>query len=384
MKSILCFELKRCFGSKRLYLSLLTGIVISLLHIIFGVLPLTQWLSSWQGDFFLTPHSAYGHWIGMDSSTVWPTLLYMLLPFLCAFPFSDTVSWDFNTGYVMQIFVRRKKSTYLFAKALTIFIASAFLTATILFFDFAGTALYLPLVRPEALTNLYGISNRSLMAHLFYHKPLQYTVIYIIMDALLVGAWEIIALAVSVATRNPLQPALFPLLVLSFAIGLRITRLNGSYLATEDCYGYPQKPIEWNGLKIELIGAEIVDGEAFLQEYNIDRESIFSDSLSEKYALFHISVTKVSDSPLLTYYRFDYCGAEKDGWRNLVSPEIFESLNPLAKKPSQLSVGETEELAMAIGLHKDAFRNTEWSNLSTSDISLVMSVYPQKVILQSS
>lgn len=89
-------------------------------------------------------------------------------------------------------------------------------------------------------------------------------------------------------------------------------------------------------------------------------------------------MTKVSDSPLLTYYRFDYCGAEKDGWRNLVSPEIFESLNPLAKKPSQLSVGETEELAMAIGLHKDAFRNTEWSNLSTSDISLVMSVYPQK------
>lgn len=169
MKSILCFELKRCFGSKRLYLSLLTGIVISLLHIIFGVLPLTQWLSSWQGDFFLTPHSAYGHWIGMDSSTVWPTLLYMLLPFLCAFPFSDTVSWDFSTGYVMQIFVRRKKSAYLFAKALTIFIASAFLTATILFFDFAGTALYLPLVRPEALTNLYGISNRSLMAHLFYH-----------------------------------------------------------------------------------------------------------------------------------------------------------------------------------------------------------------------
>lgn len=213
MKSILCFELKRCFGSKRLYLSLLTGIVISLLHIIFGVLPLTQWLSSWQGDFFLTPHSAYGHWIGMDSSTVWPTLLYMLLPFLCAFPFSDTVSWDFNTGYVMQIFVRRKKSTYLFAKALTIFIASAFLTATILFFAFAGTALYLPLVRPEALTNLYGISNRSLMAHLFYHKPLQYTVIYIIMDALLVGAWEIIALAVSVATRNPLQPALFPFLL---------------------------------------------------------------------------------------------------------------------------------------------------------------------------
>lgn len=65
-------------------------------------------------------------------------------------------------------------------------------------------------------------------------------------------------------------------------------------------------------------------------------------------------------------------------------PRKFRIAEPSGKKPSQLSVGETEELAMAIGLHKDAFRNTEWSNLSTSDISLVMSVYPQKVILQSS
>ncbi len=72
------------------------------------------------------------------------------------------------------------------------------------------------------------------------------------------------------------------LLVLSFAIGLRITRLNGSYLATEDCYGYPQKPIDWNGLKINCSVLKLLTGKAFLQEYNIDRESIFSDSLSEK------------------------------------------------------------------------------------------------------
>lgn len=107
MKSILCFELKRCFGSKRLYLSLLTGIVISLLHIIFGVLPLTQWLSSWQGDFFLllTLHTGIGSgWT--PHCLAYP--LYMLLPFLCAFPFSDTVSWDFSTGYVMQILCAEK------------------------------------------------------------------------------------------------------------------------------------------------------------------------------------------------------------------------------------------------------------------------------------
>ena len=95
---------------------------------------------------------------------------------------------------------------------------------------------------------------------------------------------------------GPLRPPQSPMVV---APPLPCGRASSRHLATEDCYGYPQKPIEWNGLKIELIGAEIVDGEAFLQEYNIDRESIFSDSLSEKYALFHISVTKVSDMALV-------------------------------------------------------------------------------------
>ena len=53
------------------------------------------------------------------------------------------------------------------------------------------------------------------------------------------------------------------LLVLSFAIGLRITRLNGSYLATEDCYGYPQKPIEWNGLKVRTVSYICDEGVGF-------------------------------------------------------------------------------------------------------------------------
>lgn len=71
-------------------LALMAGGLISVCHIIFSVLPLVQWLDSWQGDFFLTPHSVYGHWIGMDVSTIWPTLLYLLFPLFAALPCADS------------------------------------------------------------------------------------------------------------------------------------------------------------------------------------------------------------------------------------------------------------------------------------------------------
>ena len=140
--------------------------------------------------------------------------------------------------------------------------------------------------------------------------------------------------------------------------------------------------MEWP--EIELIGAEIVDGEAFLQEYNIDRESIFGFPVRKVRTVSYICDEGVG-FPIVDILSFLIIAERKKMAGEIWFPRKFSNrLNPLAKKPSQLSVGETEELAMAIGLHKDAFRNTEWSNLSTSDISLVMSVYPQKVILQSS
>ena len=82
MKELLQFELKRCFHGRKFLFALTAGAVISICHIIFSVLPLVQWLDGWQGDLFLTPHSVYGHWIGMDAATIWPTLLYLLFPLI--------------------------------------------------------------------------------------------------------------------------------------------------------------------------------------------------------------------------------------------------------------------------------------------------------------
>lgn len=213
MKELLCFELKRCFHGKKLVLALMAGGLISVCHIIFSVLPLVQWLDSWQGDFFLTPHSVYGHWIGMDVSTIWPTLLYLLFPLFAALPCADSAFWDFHSGYCMQIISRGKKRHALFAKWITVFISGAFVVLVTLWFDFLLCALFLPMVHPEALTNLYGITDHSIFAEWFYTVPLLYISLYILLDAVLLGAWGCLVLVSSVLLSNRLPCAIAPFLL---------------------------------------------------------------------------------------------------------------------------------------------------------------------------
>lgn len=216
MADILFFELRRCFTSRKMYFSIGFGLVLVLGHTVFSVLPLIKWLDSWQGDFFLTPHSAYGHWIGMDSATVWPTLLYMLFPFLASIPFSDTVFWDFDSGYSTQILSRTSKEKYLLSKAATVFVSGCLLAMLILFADFFATSFFLPMVIPEATTNLYGINNQSLFPELFYHQPFAYTLLYIWLDGILLGAWNCLIFASSVLLRDRIQALLSPYLFYLF------------------------------------------------------------------------------------------------------------------------------------------------------------------------
>ena len=106
MGNIVRFELSRALDGVRFRISVAVGLVISILHFSTNVLPLVKWLDAWQGDPFLTPHSAYGHWIGMDSSTVWPVLLFMVLPLLATLPAADSYWWDRDSGYFYQIRLR--------------------------------------------------------------------------------------------------------------------------------------------------------------------------------------------------------------------------------------------------------------------------------------
>ena len=162
----------------------------------------------------------------------------------------------------------------------------------------------------------------------------------------------------------------------------RVYQLNQRYPSAQTITGTQNAPITWNGLKIELLNCELVPQESFFSAYEVIASSIFSDSLAEQYAIFSVAITKLEENESQNHFYLDYCGAEKDGWKNLISPELFQALNPNAKQVSQMSVGETQNFLLAIGLHQAAFTKQNWKNVRIDQLSLVLSIYPEKISLQ--
>lgn len=161
-----------------------------------------------------------------------------------------------------------------------------------------------------------------------------------------------------------------------------VYQLNQRYPSAQTITGTQNAPITWNGLKIELLNGELVPQESFFSAYEVIASSIFSDSLAEQYAIFSVAITKLEENESQNHFYLDYCGAEKDGWKNLISPELFQALNPNAKQVSQMSVGETQNFLLAIGLHQAAFTKQNWKNVRIDQLSLVLSIYPEKISLQ--
>ena len=162
----------------------------------------------------------------------------------------------------------------------------------------------------------------------------------------------------------------------------RVYQLNQRYPSAQTITGTQNAPITWNGLKIELLNGELVPQESFFSAYEVIASSIFSDSLAEQYALFNVSITKLEENESQAHFYLDYCGAEKGGWKNLISPELFRALNPHAKPVIEMGVGETQNFLLAIGLHEAAFKKQNWQNLRIEQLSLVLSIYPEKISLQ--
>lgn len=162
----------------------------------------------------------------------------------------------------------------------------------------------------------------------------------------------------------------------------RVYQLNQRYPSAQTITGTQNAPITWNGLCIELLNGELIPQESFFSAYEVNGSSIFSDSLAEQYALFNVSITKLEENESQAHFYLDYCGAEKGGWKNLISPELFRALNPHAKPVIEMGVGETQNFLLAIGLHEAAFKKQNWKNVRIDQLSLVLSIYPEKISLR--
>lgn len=222
MRRALRFEFSRALGGTRFRFAAGAGLAIVLGHFFDSVLPLTRWLNAWEDDPLSLPHSAYSHWIGMDLATVWPVLLFLLLPLLAALPAADSAWWDRDSGYRSQIWLRCAPGRYRAAKAAAVF-GSAFLAAAIpLTADLLLTTAALPCIPPEPATGLFPLGDSNLFGELFYRRPMAYLAGYLLYDCAFIAAWTMPALAAGrwLNHRSQVLLAPFLLFLLAYFAGL--------------------------------------------------------------------------------------------------------------------------------------------------------------------
>lgn len=163
---------------------------------------------------------------------------------------------------------------------------------------------------------------------------------------------------------------------------LRIAVLNHQYPNAERITGTLENSVTWNGMEIQLTSAQIINGGEFEEHYSITPVLLPSADTADYYALFSVSITRISENDKQSQFRLEYCGAENNGWHNLIDVDTFRYLNPDSIHISQMSIGDTQNFLLAFCLYESAFKSSYWENLSIDDFSLVLSVYPQKVTLR--
>lgn len=208
MKKLLKVECKRIFSGKTFYLCLGIGAVLCiwLLGIqIMEVNAFNQLIREYGTEKvgLYYPRSLYNSFIGLDYAYLPSTIFYTILPLLVTLPHAISYYRDKKSGYIKNILVKAKRRDYYAAKYLSVFLSGFSVTLIILSFSLWISALFFPALLPEVTTGTYcPFTDSAMLAELFYSHPLVYTIIYILIDAVFLGAIATIALGISCYADN--------------------------------------------------------------------------------------------------------------------------------------------------------------------------------------
>lgn len=187
----------RVVKRKNFYIALLTGCLLSILYVIYDVLPYCDPVYH---------HSVYDIWIGTYTGSIFAMTFYLLIPFLVSFPMADFYLSDRLSGYYDHIKIRRKEKKYLVNLYLSNFITGGIITSVPMLLNVYLCYLFV-LDRPIDLiaeethnVSLYG--GEVLFPGLYYDHPLLHIFITIFLAFVIGGLIANIALAVSPWTRN--------------------------------------------------------------------------------------------------------------------------------------------------------------------------------------
>ena len=206
-------ELSRAIKSWRFAVSLIFVILLVCIHQIFFIIPQSQYLDLFSGDPMMCPHSLFNKWIGLDFGGFMSLALYWLFPLIAAFPFADSYFWDVQKGYAENILVRCSRAKYLRAKLLAVGISSALLVLIPLVLDLFLTAMWIPAITPQPITNTFPVTYLEMWSKIYYLHPWLYVALYTLLDSVFISTTIVCSVAIGKFCSNSFEVLLLPFVI---------------------------------------------------------------------------------------------------------------------------------------------------------------------------
>jgi hypothetical protein len=215
MKNLYRFELKRLLHSIGFWVALCTGMIISIIDIIFNGIPMSKYVvepSEALEYTLLSPIKVCENWMG--ATYYWNgKILLLMLPLLATMPFAYTFYKDNVNGVYNSICTRISKKYYKRCKFVVTFLSGAFVTGFPFLFNYMAYLTLMPSINPEPGSVSDHLGTKSYFADIYYEHVNVYILVSIIMIALFGGAMAVTALYASFYVNKIYTVYVYPCLL---------------------------------------------------------------------------------------------------------------------------------------------------------------------------
>lgn len=220
------FELKRCMKGRGFKAAVVISLILAAGHFIAfcicflhneygGIITdkaAAKMISEGQSVLGIYPANLYEGFIGGEQYTFWNGVYFYLLPIIAVLPFGTSFFEDEESGYIKNIYVKKKKEIYLGCKYAVTFISGGIAAGLPYVLSFLINAVYVPAIKPNQLAKHDVVNQLTNMSDWYFEKPLLYFGVYLLIIMLCGGIFAVLSLCVSFLAKNILFVMFFPFL----------------------------------------------------------------------------------------------------------------------------------------------------------------------------
>lgn len=224
MGSVLKIELKKAFCNKMFCLVLGIGLVIAGISAVQNVQMYYDNLATiaevqQNSEVLYNPENEsvilYNRCISMSFRSSMTALFYTLMPLLVCLAYGWSYFGERKSGYVMNVMTRtHKKSQYLLAKYIAVFLSGGAVVAIPLIANFLAVACFIPAYQPDLYYSSYYGVQMHFLRELFYAMPLLFFGYLIAVNFLFGGLFAVCSMMLTFFIKNKFSVVLLPFMCL--------------------------------------------------------------------------------------------------------------------------------------------------------------------------